>query len=217
MLKEKARAVALGVMISDLVLTGISLPVAYVVRHILLPRVLPAYFRAPLFPIESYLFLLLLVLPLWGVLLYGAGFYRSHRTDPLIEEIWGAIKVSFGGTAILALLVYGLKLEFVSRFFLAVFGVVNFTFLATPPSPSRGLNFRTVLLIGTGQKAAQLGDFVEAHPHWGFRVVGYLDDDNGGEIRRAGRWPCLGKITDLEAVLMREVVDELIFIIEKGR
>ena len=82
---------------------------------------------------------------------------------------------------------------------------------------ARGYNFRTVLLIGTGQKAAQLGDFVEAHPHWGFRVVGYLDDDNGGEIRRAGRWPCLGKITDLEAVLMREVVDELIFIIEKGR
>src|SRR5215471_8837474 len=226
MLKEKARAVALGVMISDLVLTGISLPVAYVVRHILLPRVLPAYFRAPLFPIESYLFLLLLVLPLWGVLLYGAGFYRSHRTDPLIEEIWGAIKVSFGGTAILALLVYGLKLEFVSRFFLAVFGVVNFTFLATEKIALRlmsrwvrakGLNFRTVLLVGTGHKAAQLGDFVEAHPYWGFRVIGYLDDDNGGEIRRAGRWTCLGKITDLEAVLMREVVDELIFVIEKGR
>ena len=48
-----------------------------------------------------------------------------------------------------------------------------------------------------------MGDFVEAHPHWGFRVIGYLDDDNGGEIRRANRWPCLGKTTDLEPVLMR--------------
>jgi exopolysaccharide biosynthesis polyprenyl glycosylphosphotransferase len=226
MLKEKARAVALGVMIGDLVLTGISVPLAYVVRHVVLPRLLPAWFRAPLWPIQEYLFLLLLVLPLWGVLLYAAGFYRSHRTAPLIEEIWGAIKVSFGGTAILALLVYGLKLEFVSRFFLAVFGLVNFMLLATEKVAlrllsrwvrARGLNFRTVLLVGTGQKAAQIGDFVEAHPYWGFRVIGYLDDDNGGEIRRAGRWPCLGKITDLESVLISEVVDELIFVIEKGR
>src|SRR5262245_52186505 len=226
MLKEKARAVALGVMIGDLVLTGISVPLAWVMRHVVLPRIFPNFFRAPLWPIQSYLFLLLLVLPLWGVLLYAAGFYRSHRTTPLIEEIWGAIKVSFGGTAILALLVYGLRLEFVSRFFLAVFGLVNFTFLATEKVAlrllsrwvrARGLNFGTVILVGTGQKAAQLGDFVEAHPYWGFRVIGYLDDDNGGEIRRAGRWPCLGKITDLEAVLMREVVDELIFVIEKGR
>ncbi|MBC8647385.1 MAG: sugar transferase, partial [Thermoanaerobaculia bacterium] len=42
-------------------------------------------------------------------------------------------------------------------------------------------------------------------------------DDNGGEIRRTNRWPCLGKITDLEPTLMREVVDELIFVIEKGK
>jgi exopolysaccharide biosynthesis polyprenyl glycosylphosphotransferase len=226
MLKQKARAIALGVMIWDLVVTGLSLPVAYVLRHGVLPVLFPAVFRTPLSPIREYAFLLVLVLPIWGLLLFAAGFYRSHRTTPLVEEIWGATKVAFGGTAMLALLVYGLRLEFVSRFFLAVFGLVNFTFLATEKVAlrlisrwvrARGLNFRTVLIAGTGQKAAQLGDFVEAHPHWGFRVIGYLDDDNGGEIRRANRWPCLGKITDLEAVLMREVVDELIFVIEKGK
>jgi exopolysaccharide biosynthesis polyprenyl glycosylphosphotransferase len=226
MLKQKARAIALGVLFWDLVLTGLSLPVAYVLRHGVLPGLFPAVFRTPLSPIREYAFLLVLVLPIWGLLLYAAGFYRSHRTTPLVEEIWGATKVAFGGTALLALFVYGLRLEFVSRFFLAVFGIVNFTFLATEKVAlrllsrwvrARGLNFRTVLLAGTGHKAAQLGDFVEAHPHWGFRVIGYLDDDNGGEIRRANRWPCLGKVTDLEAVLMREVVDELIFVIEKGK
>jgi exopolysaccharide biosynthesis polyprenyl glycosylphosphotransferase len=226
MLKQKARAIALGVMIWDLVLTGLSLPVAYVLRHGVLPALFPAVFRTPLSPISEYAFLLVLILPIWGLLLYAAGFYRSHRTTPLVEELWGATKVAFGGTAMLALLVYGLRLEFVSRFFLLVFGVVNFTFLSTEKVAlrlisrwvrARGLNFRTVLIAGTGQKAAQLGDFVEAHPHWGFRVIGYLDDDNGGEIRRANRWPCLGKVTDLEAVLMNEVVDELIFVIEKGK
>src|SRR6266571_4608702 len=82
-------------------------------------------------PISEYWLLLGLILPLWGLMLWAAGFYRSHRTLPLGEEIWAAMKVSFGGTALLALVIYGLRLEFVSRLFLAVFGIVNFVFLAT--------------------------------------------------------------------------------------
>src|SRR5215471_6827665 len=226
MLKQKARAIALGVLAGDLALTAVSLPVAYVLRHGVLTFLFPGFFPRPLNPIAQYWFLLVLILPIWGLLLSAAGFYRSHRTLPLGEEIWGAMKVSFGGTALLALAVYGLRLEFVSRFFLVVFGVVNFLFLATEKIAlrltsryvrSRGFNFRTVLLVGTGRKASQLGKFLEARPYWGFRVLGYLDDDNGGEIRGIHRWRCLGRITDLEEILIREVVDELIFVIEKGR
>jgi exopolysaccharide biosynthesis polyprenyl glycosylphosphotransferase len=226
MLKQKARAIALGVLVGDLLLTAISLPVAYVIRHGVLTTISPSLFPNPLHPFDRYLSLLILILPFWALMLFSAGFYRSHRTLPLAEEIWAATKVAIGGTAVLALVVYGLRLEFVSRWLLVVFAAVNFAFLATEKVAlrllsrwvrSRGYNFRTVLLVGTGQKAAQLADFLEAHPHWGFRVVGYLDDDNGGEIRRANRWPCLGKITDLEPVLLREVVDELVFVIEKGK
>ena len=226
MLKQKARAIALGVLAGDLALTALSLPVAYMIRHGVLTSISPTLFPTPLHPFDRYLFLLVLILPFWTVMLSVAGFYRSHRTLPLAEEIWGATKVAFGGTAVLALVVYGLRLEFVSRWLLVVFAIVNFAFLATEKVAlrllsrwvrARGYNFRTVLLVGTGQKAAQLADFLEAHPHWGFRVMGYLDDDNGGEIRRAARWPCVGKITDFEAVLLREVVDEVVFVIEKGK
>jgi exopolysaccharide biosynthesis polyprenyl glycosylphosphotransferase len=226
MLKQKARAIAFGVLAGDLALTALSLPVAYMIRHGVLTSISPTLFPTPLHPFDRYLFLLVLILPFWTVMLSVAGFYRSHRTLPLAEEIWGATKVAFGGTAVLALVVYGLRLEFVSRWLLVVFAIVNFAFLATEKVAlrllsrwvrARGYNFRTVLLVGTGQKAAQLADFLEAHPHWGFRVMGYLDDDNGGEIRRAARWPCVGKITDFEAVLLREVVDEVVFVIEKGK
>ena len=224
MLKQKARVVAFGVLGGDLALTALSLPVAYAVRQGLLPVFVHQV--SPAEPLDRYIALLGLILPLWGMLLYGAGFYRSHRTMPLGEEIWAAMKVSFGGTAILSLLIYGLRLEFVSRWFLVVFAVVNFAFLASEKVAlrlvsravrTRGFNFRTVLLVGTGHKALQLAEFLEAHPHWGFRVIGYLDDDNGGEIRRASRWNSIGKITDLESVLRDQVVDELIFVIEKGR
>ena len=225
MLKQKARAVALGVLLTDLTLTAASLPLTWVVRHDLLSSAFPSLFP-PLYPLEQYLLLLLFILPIWGLLLFAAGFYRSHRTLPLGGEIWAAAKVAFGGTAILVLLIYGLRLEFVSRWFLVLFGAVNFLFLASEKTAlrmlsrwvrARGFNFRTALIVGTGPKASQFADFLEAHPHWGFRVIGYLDDDNGGEIRLLGRWSCLGRITDMEAILGREVIDEVIFVIEKGK
>ncbi|HTR04454.1 MAG TPA: sugar transferase [Thermoanaerobaculia bacterium] len=226
MLKQKARAIALGVLMTDLALTAVSLPVAWALRQGPLRRAFPALFPLPLYPLEQYLLLLFFILPIWGLLLAASGFYRSHRTQPLGEEIWAAARVAFGGTAILVLLIFGLRLDFVSRWFLVLFGFLNFLLLATEKTAlrslsrfvrSRGFNFRTALLVGTGPKAAQFGEFLEAHPHWGFRVIGYLDDDNGGEIGLRGRWPCLGRITDMETVLSSEVVDEVIFVIEKGK
>ena len=225
MLKQKARAIALGVLLTDLALTALSLPVTWVLRHGVLKSALPSIFPLPLYPLQQYVLLLFFILPIWALLLAGAGFYRSHRTLPLGEEIWAAGKVAFGGTAILVLLIYGLRLEFVSRWFLVLFGVVNFVFLAGEKIGlrltshwvrSRGFNFRTALLVGTGPKAAQLAEFLEGHPHWGFRVLGYLDD-NGGEPRLQDRWPRLGRITDMESILSGEVVDEVIFVIEKGK
>ena len=226
MLKQKARAVALGVLLTDLALTAVSLPVTWALRQGVLRTSFPNLFPLPLHSLDEYLLLLLFILPIWGLLLSAAGFYRSHRTLPLGEEIWAAGKVAFGGTTILVLLIFGLRLDFVSRWFLVLFGVLNFLFLAAEKIAlrqlsrwvrSRGFNFRTALIVGTGPKAAQFADFLEAHPDWGFRVVGYLDDDNGGEIGLAGRWPCLGTITDMEAVLGAEVIDEVIFVIEKGK
>lgn len=226
MLKQKSRAVALGVLLTDLALTAVSLPVAWALRQGALKSAFPGFFPLPLYPLEQYLLLIFFIVPIWGLLLSGAGFYRSHRTLPLGEEIWAAGKVAFGGTAILVLLIFGLRLDFVSRWFLVLFGFVNFLFLTTEKVAlrllsrgvrARGFNFRTALIVGTGPKAAQFGDFLEGHPHWGFRVVGYLDDDNGGEIGLKGRWPCLGTIRDMEAVLAAEVIDEVIFVIEKGK
>ena len=226
MLKQKAHAIALGVLVADLALTAASLPLTWMFRHGLLTATFPTVFPLPLFPLDQYILLLFAILPIWGLLLSAAGFYRSHRTLPLGEEIWPAAKVSFGGTAILVLLIYGMRLEFVSRWFLVLFGTVNFVFLATEKVAlrllsrwvrARGFNFRTALIVGTGPKATQFADFLEAHSHWGFRVLGYLDDDNGGEIRMQNRWPCLGRITEMESILAREVVDEVIFVIEKGK
>jgi len=96
MLKQKARAIALGVLLTDLALTAVSLPVTWALRQGVLRTSFPNLFPLPLHSLDEYLLLLLFILPTWGLLLSAAGFYRSHRTLPLGEEIWAAGKVAFG-------------------------------------------------------------------------------------------------------------------------
>jgi len=226
MLRQRARALAGGLMAADLMLTAVSLLAAYVLRNRALRVLWPAEFAGPLYPFSRYFVVLALVLPVFALCLVAAGFYSSRRTLPLWEELWAAVKAVFFGTATLALLVYALRLTYVSRPFLFLFALIDFGLLASEKllirsvaqsARARGLNFRTVVLAGTGSRAVAMAQFLEAHPHWGFRVLGYLDDGAGGAIASDGRWKKLGAIGELEAVLAREIVDEVIFAIERGR
>ena len=226
MLKQRARALAGGLILADLALTALALVAAYAIRNRVLRALWPGSFSGALYPFSRYLVLLAIVLPVFALSLVSVGFYSSRRTLPLWEELWGAAKAVFLGTASVALLVYAFRMTFVSRPFLFLFAFVAFLMLAVEKlairaaaqsARARGYNFRTVVLAGTGARAFALAQFLEAHPHWGFRVIGYLDDGAGGDIVRDPRWESLGNVSDLAAVLSREVVDEVIFIVERGR
>jgi exopolysaccharide biosynthesis polyprenyl glycosylphosphotransferase len=226
MLKQRARAVAYGVIVLEIALTALALPVAHGLRDGLLTVLAPDVFVAPLYPISRYLLLLPFIVPFWAIGLWAVGFHRSHRTDPLRVEVWGAVQVAFFGTAAVALLVWALRWTWVSRPFLVLFAIVDAGLLASEKTAlrllsrgvrRRGYNFRTVVIAGTGRRAVSFGDFLEQHPQWGFRLIGFLDDGHGGEIAELGRWPRLGHLRELEELLAREVVDEIIFVIEKGR
>jgi exopolysaccharide biosynthesis polyprenyl glycosylphosphotransferase len=226
MLRQRARALAGGLIAADLLLTAISLAAAYALRNRALRALWPEAFAGPLYPVSKYFLLLALVLPVFALCLVAVGFYSSRRTLPLWEELWAAAKAVFFGTATLALLVYAFRLTYVSRPFLFLFAFIDFLLLSTEKlvirslaqsARARGLNFRAVVVVGTGTRAVAMAEFLEAHPHWGFRVLGYLDDGGGGAIARDGRWRKIGELADLEAVLAKEIVDEVIFAIERGR
>ena len=226
MLRQRARVLAGGLMAADLLLTAVSLAAAYALRNQALRALWPQAFAGPLYPYSRYFLLLALVLPVFALCLVAVGFYSSRRTLPLWEELWAAAKAVFFGTATLALLVYAFRLTYVSRPFLFLFALIAFLLLAAEKlvirslaqsARARGLNFRSVVVAGTGRRAVAMAQFLEAHPHWGFRVLGYLDDGAGGAIASDGRWRKIGELADLEAVLAREVVDEVIFAIERGR
>src|SRR5689334_14051374 len=115
MLKQRARALAGGLLFGDLALTAVSLLLAHALRGGLFRAIWPSVFRAPLYPLSRYLPLLAIILPVWTVCLFSVGFYRSRRTLPLWEEFWAAAKAVFFGTAILAMAVFAFHRVDVSR------------------------------------------------------------------------------------------------------
>lgn len=67
---------------------------------------------------------------------------------------------------------------------------------------------RYALIVGGGERAARLFEELKLHPEWDYRCIGYVDGV-GAEVP-GQHWPLLGRIGDLEDILMKRVVDEVV-------
>ncbi len=149
--KEVFQRVFLAV---DLVLTVVSFFVAYKVKTTWLP---PA--MGLLYPPTDYLGLFFLILPLWAMLLYQAGVYEPTSTEPSILWMLRLGKFLGYGFLLLTLLLFLLRVQYVSRLLLFLFLLVNFTTLVAARVVFRiAYRFRThknrprVMLVGYPDK-----------------------------------------------------------------
>jgi exopolysaccharide biosynthesis polyprenyl glycosylphosphotransferase len=226
MLKQQARLVAATVFILDLALVAVAFLAAHALRDRGVPLLGLGADRPGLYPLERYLPLLPLALALWGALLWTSGRYRSHRRVPLLEEASAVVRVTVTATALFALAVWGLRLDErllgsdrISRGWIVLFALLAGVLvlgekvalrLTARRIRARGLNFRTVLVIGTGRTAAAIGEALEHHRWWGYRLLGYLAVE-GSDDSVAGPGPVLGGLADLRRLLASEIVDEIVF------
>ena len=226
MLKQRARLVAASVFTLDLVLVAAAFFLAHAARSWGLPALGIDLDVPALYPIERYLPLLPLALAIWGVLLWSSGRYRSHRRVTLIEEASGVVSVTATATALFALAVWGLRLDErllgsdrISRGWIAIFALLAGALVLTEKLAlrltarrvrARGLNFRTVVVVGTGSTAAAIGEALREHRWWGYRVLGFVEVEECEPAAAAAR-PRLGGLADLSCVLAGQVVDEVVF------
>jgi exopolysaccharide biosynthesis polyprenyl glycosylphosphotransferase len=222
-LKERAKLVAYWVWTTDLVLTTIAFFLAWWLRSRVLPQVFPSIFPTELYPLSRYIGLLPLVLAIWTFLLVSRESYTSRRTVALAMEAWHVFQVVGGGVLTLAAAGWLLRLEFVSRPFLILFGLINLLLLlgaklalrlSARHVRSRGLNYRTLLLVGINPRSEEVARIIEEHPHWGLKLLGFVAP-NGSFPETVNGLPVLGNADDLPAILQRLVVDEVIFVLSR--
>ena len=223
MLKERAKLVAYWVWTVDLVLTTVAFLLAWWLRSHILPQIFPETFPTQLYPLSRYLGLLPLVLAIWTFLLVTREAYTSRRTVALAMEAWQVVQVVGGGVLTLAAAGWLLRLDFVSRPFLILFGAINLALLlgeklalrlSARHIRSRGLNYRSLLLVGINPRSEEVARIIEEHPHWGLNLLGFVAP-NGSHPETVAGLPVLGRADDLPKILQNEVVDEVIFVLSR--
>ena len=215
MLKDRLEHLKRTVITLDLILTAASLVIAYYLRDVLFRG-----YRAPLYPLSMYLWLLVVVLPSWYFSLSVAGVYAFEEPKQWRRTAWDIAKGVTLGVGFYGALTFLIRIYYVSRLFIGLFAVTDFLLLASARLAlsallkaygKRGIYWRAILIFGVGEKGRNLISLIQAHPEWGLHIVGCLDLDPAMAGKQVLGVPVLGTASDLADVLQKEVIDEVIF------
>ena len=229
MLRQKATLVARIVYFVDLALTTLAFFSAFYLRNLVLPLLAPERFPTGLYPLQEYLKVYPIVLIIWSVLLFTYHSYHSHRTIPVSREALTILRVVVVGNVILATLAYLIPLRQLSRAWFILFGVLSALFLVIEKIAVRvlaryvrakGLNYRTILIVGTGRRALEVARMVTEHKYWGYKILGFVSD--GHRLPNGwGRYRIFGFVPDLKSLLedgeFVEPIDEIVFAVTRKK
>ena len=230
MLKQKASMIARVVYFLDLAFTSVAFFGAFWIRDVIAPMVSPQHFPTGLFPLRDYLKIYPLVLIIWSILFFTYHSYHSHRTVPLTRETLTTLRVVLAGSVILATLAYLLPLRQLSRSWFALFVILSASLLVLQRIFLRvlaryvranGLNYRTVLIVGTGRRAIEVARMISGHKYWGYKILGFVSDGH----RLSNGWASyrvFGFVPDLKNVLENRVdfpepIDEIVFAVTRKK
>jgi exopolysaccharide biosynthesis polyprenyl glycosylphosphotransferase len=201
----------------DVAVTALAFVVTFELRQALaaLAPSLP-----PLDAAHAWRPLLLALLPVWAVLLHA---FRCHDFRvPWRVAAARYARVVVTGLALVAVGVFLLKLHFVARSFVVLFGVVDLVALlagrravlgAIALLHRSGVDAHRVVVVGCGADAVAFGEALRAHQGWGVQLVGYVEVGGLAEPRAPGAVPLVGHVDRLDRVLDRQPVDEVAFVV----
>jgi exopolysaccharide biosynthesis polyprenyl glycosylphosphotransferase len=153
----------------------------------------------------------------WVTMLAANGLYRPRAHWSVRTEAAALFRAVVAMVLASLAVLFWFKLPDVSRLFLILLFPVQY--VATLVSRlalrwgfevlrRRGRNLRYVLVLGAGPRAQAFAAKIEDHRALGLEVIGFLDDNEA--IATSNRWPYLGHLDRLEALLHERVVDEVV-------
>lgn len=151
---------------------------------------------------------------------YLVNFYTPKRRKRFSFEVLKIIQVHAFSLLMLLSVLFILKELDVSRSYLLLFLVNNILFIsfyrymikiALKRVRQKGYNKQFILILGAGSLGRQFYTKLKQHPELGYEVVGFLDDfQEKHEMPYHNFKPVLGKIEELEPILNKLIVDEVI-------
>ncbi|MHB1688934.1 MAG: undecaprenyl-phosphate glucose phosphotransferase [Ignavibacteriaceae bacterium] len=163
----------------------------------------------------NFQFLLLSLIIIWFFTSKATNLYDEFRSRNVTFEIIALIK---NITVILIssiVILFLLKEERLSRYFVIIFSLSNIILLSVEKIAfrkylnflrKRGRNLRNLLIVGAGEVGRSFYDLIEHSSHFGYKMVGFVDDS----IKPLLNGQYLGKIDELDNILNEQHVDDII-------
>jgi exopolysaccharide biosynthesis polyprenyl glycosylphosphotransferase len=183
----------------------------------LAPTELKQFFHPELLPFGDYLVYLLIFLPAWFLLLAATQRYRDLLKRPLSWQMARLFNFFLFSGGLVGLVTYTLKLEISRPIFFIFFGL---TVVFLPLNRillqlilrSRNVNEHNqirILIVGTDERARQVGAILEESRKFGYHVVGYVRP-NGSSQESDLKTICT--VDELSELIQEEApADEVIF------
>jgi len=216
MIKEKAAVFSKIMMIFDLAMISLAFVAGYRLSYNI---------RDGLFPFSDYVLLLPLVIVIWGVLISYLGLYKSFRTRSIVDVGLIIFQAAFFGVAIFGSFAYLFKLEYVSRMFMISVFILGGVFLFIEKIlvilffrfvRKKGLNTRSILVVGTGKRAWAFINLLEKHNEWGLKILGIIDEDETKLNEKILNAKVIGTFNDFADIIHKNVVDQVVFIVPRS-
>ncbi|MDN3515548.1 MAG: sugar transferase [Candidatus Brocadia sp.] len=187
----------------------------------LFPEELAGLYRLP--PLQEYVWLFVIVVPLWITSLSYSGMYRSMREKRFVDVCWGIIEASLLSVTVFLGIVFFFKFKIITRTFIATLFLCILVALVAEKCiillllrnmRRRGYNSRTLLIAGSGKRARNFAHVIETHPQWGFRILGFIDEEERIGMK-VGKREVIGSLKDLAGILDKHTVSEVVFLLPR--
>jgi len=178
-----------------------------------------------LYPLQSYIGLLPLILLVSLSTLYFFGIYDSFRTKTLWEVFVIVIESLLCAFIIFSGIIFIFKQSYFSRTFIALVFIISAALIYFEKVAvilffravrRRGYNYRHLLIIGTGRRAKQFINIINEHSSWGFKIIGLIDDDPSLQGTFMYGKKVLGTLKDVPDIIHNHVVDEVVFVVPRS-
>ncbi len=200
----------------DICLTVASFIGAYFIKKYLLPQPFRGLTETP-----NYYIILLMVIIIWFIIFNLFDLYASYRRRTYTQIFLNMIMAMSTAIILLTFSIYIFKILAVSRIMVGLFFLLNIGLLALSKwiiymtlahYKHKEFTINNILIIGYKERAKDVINAIEKDSGSRYRVLGCLDineDAINNEVKNGIH--VIGTVDQLEKILRKEVVDELIF------
>ncbi|NLF00062.1 MAG: undecaprenyl-phosphate glucose phosphotransferase [Anaerolineales bacterium] len=203
------------VVVADVVLTALSMGIAYWVRYEL------QWFRDISYhhPPSAYIPFALLLTVLMQVTFLVDRVYQNWHNSPLLDQMHRIINAAAMSTVVLLAVTFVLQPLQYSRLLLIEAGTIAALLLIgvrivwgwiIAALRRRGQWIERVIIVGAGEIGRTVMRTIVARPQLGYQIVGFVDDDPEKGHTDIGRIKALGPTANLAELVQSDAVDQVI-------